>query len=226
VYIALVGGDEFRVGCETMDREILDVTGSAIPTVLVIPTAAAHQNPSKAATHGCCYFSKLGAQASALMVLGVEQASDPEFLEPVDSADVLYFTGGSPAYLLDVLKGSLLLEKLKVTLARGAIVVGSSAGAMVLGSRMLFRNWTDGLGIVQGLAVLPHHERSNPSAISNYLESETTFDLSVLGIDAMAGCFKGPDGWRVVGQGTVTLYLNGVPQTFESGQQVPIPVSE
>jgi len=225
-YIALVGGGEFRVGCEAMDLEILRATGRDRPTVLVIPTAAADQNPSKAASNGRGYFSSLGAVASTLMVLNPAQASDVEFLAPVDSADVLYFTGGSPRHLLSVLQGSLLLKKLKVTLARSAVVAGSSAGAMVLGSWMRFHDWTEALGVVEGVAILPHHERSDPSTVMKQLKLKTPSNLAVLGIDSMACCFSAPGGWRVLGQGTVTLYLNGAWRKFKPGQQVSIPVPE
>ena len=99
--IALVGGDEFREGCEEMDRAILEATGVSSPSLVVIPTAAAAQNPSMAASHGVGYFSGLGANASALMVLDAAHANDKGLLSPIDTADVIYFTGGNPAYLLE-----------------------------------------------------------------------------------------------------------------------------
>ena len=225
-YVALVGGDEFRTGCEAMDRTILDATGQSQPTVLVIPTAAAQQNPSKAASTGCGYFSNLGAETSALMVLDTTQASDPELLAPIDSTSVLYFTGGNPRHLLSVLQESLLLQKLKSALARGAIVAGSSAGAMVLGSWIRFRDWKEALGIVEGVAISPHHERIDPSTFMKQFEIGTIPNLAILGIDTMACCFNGPSGWRVIGRGAVTLYLNGTLWKFEPGQQVPIPTPE
>ena len=63
--IGLVGGDEFRPGCEGMDRTILETTGVRRPSLLVVPTAAAGENPSRAASNGVAYFSSLGAIASA-----------------------------------------------------------------------------------------------------------------------------------------------------------------
>ena len=45
--IALVGGDEFRAGCEEMDRALIALTGAHRPSLLVIPTAAASENPSQ-----------------------------------------------------------------------------------------------------------------------------------------------------------------------------------
>ena len=81
---------------------------------------------------------------------------------PVNSAAVIYFTGGDPSHLLDVLNGSMLFSKVEDALARGAIVAGSSAGAMVMGSWMRFREWREALGLVPGVAVLPHHEGRDP----------------------------------------------------------------
>ena len=97
--IVLAGGDEFRPGCEEMDSAVLGSTGARAPRVLVIPTAAV-TGPQKAASDGVRYFSSLGAQSSALMVLDKGHAEDEEVLRQVPGASVLYFTGGSPDHLL------------------------------------------------------------------------------------------------------------------------------
>ena len=111
--IALVGGDEFRRGCEAMDTTILEATGARRPRVSVVPTAAAAQNPAKAASNGVSYFSSLGADASAVMALGPADAADPGLIAPLAQADVVYLTGGDPAHLLRTLRGSLLLDALR-----------------------------------------------------------------------------------------------------------------
>ena len=219
--IALVGGDEFRKGCEDMDRAILDANGKKCPSVLIVPTAAAGQNPSKAASNGVAYFSELGADASALMAIETADANDESLLEPVDAADVVYLTGGDPAHLLGALSGSTLLRKIEAALERGAIVAGSSAGAMVMGPWMRFREWRKALGLVP-VVTLPHHERSDPDRVAAELATCAPDGESVLGIDAMTGCFGGPDGWSVLGAGRVTVYRDGGWQQFESGEAVPI----
>ena len=160
--IALVGGDEFRDGCEPMDREILDATGASRPRVLIVPTAAARQNPSKAAANGVAYFEGLGAEADSLMVLDSEDAGDYGLVSRVRWADVIYLTGGDPAHLLNVLRGSRMLESVKEAVSGGAVLAGSSAGAMVLGEWMRYGGVRPALGLLDGLAVLPHHERSTP----------------------------------------------------------------
>ena len=218
--IALVGGDEFRPGCEPMDRALLEATGVRRPSLLVVPTAAATQNPSKAAANGVKYFSDLGADASALMVLDAAHANDEALLSAVEDADVVYLTGGNPTHLLDVLRGSTMLEKMDQALGRGAILAGSSAGAMVLGSWMRFRDWRPALGVVPAVATFPHHERADPDAVSKDLAESAPDGLVVLGIDAGAGCLSGPDGWRVLGAGRVTAYYGGVWSRYSPGDLI------
>ena len=219
--IALVGGGEFRPGCEEMDRAVLDATGVERPSVLIVPTAAARQDPSKAASNGVTYFSDLGASASALMVVETADANDKELLRPVDDADVVYLTGGDPAQLLDALSGSLLLRRIEAARERGAVLAGSSAGAMVAGPWMRFRAWREALGIVP-LVTLPHHEDSDPDKVVRELEETAPPGLTVLGIDAMTACFGGPGGWRVLGSGRVTAYRDGRWQRFAAGETVTL----
>ena len=220
--IALVGGDEFRPGCEMMDRAVLNATGVQHPQVLIVPTAAAHQGSSKAASNGVDYFSGLGAGASALMVLESATANDEDYLAPVDAAHLIYLTGGDPGHLLATLTGSLFLGKLKDAHQRGAILAGSSAGGMVLGSWMRFGGWTEALGIVDGVAVLPHHEGSGPDVVAKDLGEASPPGLVVLGIDAKVCCFGWEGGWHVLGAGSVTVYSQGRWQRYERGQVVPL----
>ena len=222
--IVLAGGDEFRPGCEEMDRFILRATGSDRAKVLILPTAAV-TGPQKAASDGVRHFARLGANASELMVLDQGQANDEEFIEPVSGAEVIYFTGGSPEHLLASLRGSKLLDRLQEELKKGAIVGGSSAGAMVMGSLMWqlsSKKWVQGIGIAEGLAVLPHHESGDPATVSKWLDTtELPRELKVLGIDAKTCCFGNPGEWKVLGSGRVTAYQGGSWTTFNSGENIP-----
>ena len=63
--LALVGGDEFRRGCESMDETILRATGKSSPVVLIVPTAAAFENPARAADNGVRHFAGPGSGREA-----------------------------------------------------------------------------------------------------------------------------------------------------------------
>ena len=216
--LALVGGDEFRSGCESMDTAILEATGIASPVVLIVPTAAAFENPARAADNGVRHFGSLGADASALMALNRDDAMDAGIVAEVEYADVVYLTGGNPSHLFETLLESLLLEGIKSRLESGGILAGSSAGAMVMGSWMRFREWRRTLGIAAGIATLPHHERADPEAALRELRSAPDDLSAVFGIDGRAGALRGPDGWTALGAGRVTVYQGGSWRRFDEGQ--------
>ncbi len=220
--LALVGGDEFRSGCEAMDAAILAATGSASPVVLVIPTAAAFENPARAADNGVRHFESLGADASPLMALNHDDAMDTGIAAEVESADVVYLTGGNPSHLLETLRDSLLLNSIQSRLERGGVLAGSSAGAMVMGSWMRFREWRRTLGIAAGIATLPHHERADPDTVLGELQSAPDDLTAVFGIDGRAGALSGPDGWTALGTGRVTVYQSGGWRRFEDGDSFSV----
>ena len=221
--IALVGGDEFRPGCEEMDRFILAAMGEYPASVLVLPTADVTA-PQKAASNGVGYFSSLGAMASGLMVLDREHADDENFIKPISETSLVYFTGGSPEHLLATLWGSRLLDSILQHLASGKVIGGSSAGAMVMGSMIRHPSsgeWAHGLEIAHGLAVLPHHENRDPEAVARDLANTAPPGLKVLGIDARTCCFGAPGSWRVLGFGKVTAYEDSSWTTFNAGEKIP-----
>lgn len=218
--IALVGGDEFRPSCVDMDAELIAASGVERPRTLIIPTAAAMERPELAAANGARHFNALGADAAPLMALNARDANDAALTAAVDSAHIIYLTGGNPAYLLEALNGSLLLDKIASALERSAVMAGSSAGAMVMGQWMRFRGrWSAALGIAPNVVVLPHHERSDPDGVLADLSGELPDGATALGIDGASGCIGGgADGWRVLGGGAVTVYDKRGWRRFEAGE--------
>ena len=218
----MAGGEEFRTGCEEMDREIMRAAGQSTARVLIIPTAQL-TGPAKAANDGVTHFGALGADARPLMVLDRNDAHDPKLLEELTGAGVIYFTGGSPDHLLATLRDSPFMAAVLQAHQAGAVLAGSSAGAMVLGELMRRPSsggWVEALKVVPGIAILPHHERRDPEATWAELRESAPEGLTFLGIDARAGCLGGPGKWRVVGSGSVTVYRNGW-QRFASGEHLP-----
>src|SRR5581483_5328616 len=124
--LALVGGAEWRDGCRKFDAALLEAAGAG--EVLVLPTAAAFENPRRAVETARHYFEDLGARVSGLMVLGRTEADDEANAEAVRAARFVYIGGGSPMHLRSVLKGSRLWEALVEAWNGGAVLAASSAG--------------------------------------------------------------------------------------------------
>ena len=221
--MCLVGGEEFRVGCEEMDQEIMSASGQNPARVVVIPTAAV-TGPAKAANDGVTHFAKLGGDCSQLMVLEREHAQDSKLIQLSRNAGVIYFTGGSPDYLLSTIKDSQLLQEIRDAVESGAVLAGSSAGAMVMGAMMRRPStggWIEALGLVPGIAVMPHHENRNPLETSKELQGQVPSDLIVLGVDARSGCLGSPGNWKAIGSGNVTVYRGSDWDVYQSGQYLP-----
>jgi len=219
--IALVGGGEFRPNCQPMDRALLARLGKR-PKVVILPTAAARENPGLAAENGVRYFHQLGASAEAAMIVDRETAKQPSLATPVKNADLIYFTGGDPVYLLETIRDSLAWKIAQKALQRGQILAGSSAGAMILGQQMWAPGdgWREGLGLVPQVAVIPHHASLASRWNAARMRASLPEGIILVGIDE-ATALAGPP-WQVLGPGEVAVYDGDPPSIFKDGQNVPL----
>jgi cyanophycinase len=157
------------------------------------------------------------------MVLEREHAEDADLIKGIEGAGVIYFTGGNPDHLLAAIRDSHLWSAILAAMERGTVLAGSSAGAMVMGSLMRrprLGQWIEGLAVAPGIAVLPHHERSNPEETSRDLQGQVPPNTIVFGIDARTGCLGSPGNWRVVGSGKVTVYRGTEWSVYQSGDNL------
>ncbi len=208
--LALVGGMEWREGC-SFDRELLEASGGS--EVLVLPTAAAYEHPQRAVDTAAEWFATLGGTVRGLMVLARPDAEDLANVEAIRSARFIYLGGGSPLHLRSVLKDSAAWSAIVEAWNGGAVLAASSAGAMVLCDPMIDPRggaFTLGLGLVNGLTVIPH------ANTWSHEKARRTFELApascaVVGIDEQTALIRSPDGgtWRAAGAGNVAAWLAG-----------------
>lgn len=220
--IALAGGDEFGRGCERMDEQMISATGLTSPKVVIAPTAAAKFRPDMAASNGVGYYNRLGAIAEPLMVLNSADADDESLVSSIDDADIIYLSGGTPSYLLEVLTNSLMFYRLRRAFDRGAIIAGSSAGAMVMGTWMRYNGWHQALGLSGNVVSLPHHENADPDTVLKELQGTMPEGIVALGIDAMSGCIGTPGEWRAIGNGNITAYTASGWKRYSDGETISL----
>jgi cyanophycinase len=214
--LALVGGGEWTDGC-SFDGDLWDVAGR--PEVLVLPTAAAYEHPERAVETARRWFSGFGAETAALMVLSRPDAMAEEAAARIRSARFIYLGGGSPMHLRSVLKDTPAWAALVEAWRGGAVVAGSSAGAMVLGDSMVDPRGgalTLGLGLIGGVAVLPHYDTWSEEKAHRTVQLATGH-LRIAAIDERTALIRDPDGsWRQAGAGQVTVYVDGRPGGLEA----------
>jgi cyanophycinase len=207
--LALVGGGEWRDGCD-FDRALIDAAGAT--EVLVLPTASAYEHPDRLVTAAATWFEGLGTTVRPLMVLGRPDALDEANVAAVRGARFVYLAGSSPMHLRSVLKDSPLWDALVLVWNDGATVAGSSAGAMVLCDPMVDQRggaFTLGLGLVEGMAVVPHHDTWSDEKVHRTLQLAPK-GLVVAGVDERTALVRDGDGrWSVSGAGSVVVTRDG-----------------
>lgn len=211
--LALVGGREWTPGC-TFDAELLAASGSA--QVLVLPTAAAYQRPERLVLEAAEWFGALGAEVEGLMVLNRADAEDPAMAERIRRSRFVYLGGGSPLHLRSVLRGSSVWRALRQAWHEGAVVAAAAASATVLTDPMVDPRGgalTVGLGLVTRMALVPHFGDAHEDAHGEKLHRSVSLappGLAVVGIPDRTALIRDPTGsWRSVGEGSVTVYLDG-----------------
>jgi cyanophycinase len=182
--------------------------GTPDPLVAIVPTAAARGRPDLAAANGERAFRAaagrvgMAIRVATIPVLTRADAADPEHVATLSSASIVSFPGGDPDLIPAVLRDTPGWAAIVAAVGRGACLAGASAGAMALGSRL----WTagggvPGLGLVPGIAVLPHFA---PGRLGRWREAVEAGDapLTWLGLDEQTLVLGRPGGdWTVAGRG-------------------------
>ncbi len=225
-YILLEGGAEFGGQMSEPDRRAIELAGGPGALISIIPTAAApDNNDQRAGRNGVNWFKSLGAtDVESLPLIDKASANDPAIANQVSQSRLIYLLGGFTGYLAETLKDSASWQAMLNAYSNGAVIAGSSAGAMVLcqyyydpGRSQI----VEGLGLLPNTCVLPHHNTFG----KGWAQRMTVYlpNAVLLGIDEQTGMLDDGDGgrkigWRVYGQGAVTLYRNGQPTIYKAGE--------
>src|SRR5512134_3893104 len=107
--IALVGSGEYLPVMEDIDRFLLAHLNVNTPRVVCIPTAAGQEGDesvSRWSRMGLEHFRRLGADVQALRITDKASANDEQYEFMLETADLIYFSGGNPQYLFETMNGS------------------------------------------------------------------------------------------------------------------------
>ena len=230
--IALVGAGEYLPVMKDVDRYLLDsvrVDGRA-PRVVCLPTAAGQEGGESVgrwSRMGVEHFTKLGADVKALPIIDRASADDPQYESILESADLIYFSGGNPVYLFETMNGSRAWNAAQKAWARGAVYAGCSAGAMILAKRLPnFRNFgmgaINGFGIAPADYVMPHFDHAGPfKALVNLLRTQMKDSQRMIGIDentALIGKLGGE--WKAMGASKVHVMTRKQTKLYADGETV------
>jgi cyanophycinase len=229
--IALLGSGEYLPVMDGVDAHLLTNCGAngRKPRVVCLPTAAGKEggrSVNRWMQMGVEHFTRLGADVRAVPVIDAESANDQSHAAAVEEADVVYFSGGNPAYLHQVLKESLVWKSAQNVWERGGVYAGCSAGAMILGSevpdfRAMGLRSIPVFGIVPAAFIIPHFDAFpmmwKPLLFA--LRKRLRAGEVLLGIDedtAVIGTLGGE--WTVMGKSQAHLFKKDGDESFSAGE--------
>jgi cyanophycinase-like exopeptidase len=218
---------------DAVDKYLLANCGAdgRAPRVVCLPTAAGREGErswGRWMKMGEEHFKRLGADVRSLPIIDRASADDPQFESALESADLIYFSGGDPNHLFRSLDGSRAWLAAQKAWARGAAYAGCSAGAMILGKSMPnFRRaglgTVNAFGIVPAAFILPHFD-SFPAIWKPFvlaLARRLSNGETMIGVDeetALIGPLNGP--WRVHGKKTVSIFAQNDKRVYAVGEEV------
>lgn len=192
--------------------------------IVLLPTAVARHRPELAVAHGERAFRAAAARAGVdvrvdtAWVLARDDAADPAATSLLADADLVHLPGGDPDLIPTVLRGTPAWTAILRAVERGACLAGASAGAMALGGRLWTRDGPmDGLGLVPGVAVLPHFSAGRLAEWRSAVEvgERGGRPLTWLGLDEQTLVIGRPGDathggeWRVAGAGRARVFRPG-----------------
>lgn len=235
--IALLGSGEFEPWTDEVDRWLLHrATGDG--TVLILPAASAPEGNAvfdRWARMGLEHYTGLGIPAEVVPLKTKEDADSPALCARLSSASMAYFSGGNPAYLSAVLRGSLFWKELLAAMRRGLAYTGCSAGIASLGeqapdsaarARGDGEVWKPGLRMFPNVQFGPHWDaldRYSPGLQATFIAAVAP-DQALVAIHEHTALVGDGGEWWVVGAGAVQLHRNGEWRTFRSGESLSLPL--
>lgn len=131
--ILAVGGGEIgrpgtKIETESIDREIIRLTGKAHPRLLFIPTASEDSESYYQVVENY-YGKRLGCKTEVLYLIK-EKPTKKEIEQKVLGSDIVYVGGGNTLRMLKLWRRYGLDNVLKKALNRGIVLSGVSAGAI------------------------------------------------------------------------------------------------
>ncbi len=190
--LALVGGAEWQPGCD-FDADLLARAGGE---VLVLPTAAAYEHPERAVATAKDWFGSLGGEARGLMVLSHTEACEESYAARGERGGFRLperWLASPPALGAErVTRARSTRRGLAGRRRRGGIVRRGD-GALRPDGRPTGRGYTVGLGLVEQVAVVPHHDAGASHHLWRTLELAPA-GVAVVGIPERTAVIREPDG--------------------------------
>ena len=167
VLVAIGGNEDKDKDLDVLKQTVL-LHNKNGPCIELITTASSM--PKESGASYIAAFEKIGVMNVKIMDIGKrEQTGNPEYIERLKAADVIFFTGGDQLRITSILGGTPVLETIKSRyFNEKCVIAGTSAGASAMSEIMIYEGeicealckgkvqLTSGIGLIKNVVIDSH----------------------------------------------------------------------
>ena len=221
--LVAIGGNEDKEKDFDVLKQTVSLTNKKEPYIELITTAS--NMPKETGVSYTAAFEKIGIKNVKIIdIRKREQTRNPEYVERLKNADVIFFTGGDQLRITSILGGTPVLETIKSRyFNEKCIIAGTSAGASAMSETMIYEGeicealckgkvqLTSGIGLIKNVVIDSHFIRRG--RFSRLMDIVTTNPGTI-------GLGLGEDTGVVIRQGYILGSIgNGLTVIFD-GQHI------
>lgn len=213
--LVIIGGAEDKEGDCTILREFVRRAGGTKARIVVMTVAT--ELPREVGENYIRVFERLGAEDVRIVdTVEREDAGSVTYLEAIEKATGVFFTGGDQARITSILKGTQIDEAIHRRYAEGIVVGGTSAGAAMMPDVMIVEGDSEtnprvevvemgpGMGFLPGVVIDQHFlQRGRLGRLISALAQQPA--VLAFGIDENTAIAVSDGKFEVIGEGAVTV---------------------
>ncbi|HAA33239.1 MAG TPA: cyanophycinase [Cyanobacteria bacterium UBA8553] len=213
--LLIIGGAEEKEGECRILREFVRRAGGTKARVAIM--TAATSLPREVGDDYTRIFERLGAEEVKVIDTEYrEDADKPEYLEFIEQATGVFFTGGDQARITSILKDTEIDKLLHKRFAEGLAIAGTSAGAAMMPDVMIVEGDSEtnprieivemdrGMGFLPGVVIDQHFaERGRLGRLLSAVAQQPV--VLGFGIDENTALVVNNNELEVIGEGAVTV---------------------
>lgn len=213
--LIIIGGAEDKEGDCKILREFVRRAGGINARIVVMTVAT--ELPREVGENYIKVFERLGTEDVRIVdTVNREDASSSTYLEAIEKATGVFFTGGDQSRITSILKDTQLDAAIHKRYSEGIVVGGTSAGAAMMPDVMIVEGDSQtnprvnvvqmgpGMGFLPGIVIDQHFlQRGRLGRLISALAQQPA--VLGFGIDENTAIVVSDDKFEVIGEGAVTV---------------------
>ncbi len=213
--LVIIGGAEDKEGDCTILREFVRRAGGVSARIVVMTVAT--ELPREVGENYIRVFERLGVEDVRIVdTVEREDANSASYLEAIEKATGVFFTGGNQARITSILKDTEIDRLLHKRLSEGAVIGGTSAGAAMMPDVMIVEGDSEtnprleivemepGMAFLPGVVIDQHFlQRGRIGRLLSAVSQQPV--VLGFGIDENTAIVVNNNQFEVIGEGVVTV---------------------